>query len=78
MSLNVTPTARVSAQLVKVDGSTIDFQSVEFFRLRGMIWVRGQHFEPASIAEVVIDGRRRLVKSIENKDSVCEILFESE
>ena len=76
--MNATPTARVDVQLVKSDGTTINVQSVEFFRVSGMIWLRGIRFEQNSIVEVVIGESRRSVKTIENKEQVCEIRLELE
>ena len=73
-----TPTERVNAQLVQADGTTINVPLVEFFRVRGMIWLRGHRFEPNSIVEVVVGGRRRFVKTIVNREQLCEILLESE
>jgi hypothetical protein len=74
--LNVAPTSRVDAQLVMADGTTTNVESVEFFSGHGMVWLRGQNFEQGSIVEVVISGRRRSVKTIENKDQVCQIRLE--
>ncbi|MEX3960136.1 hypothetical protein [Trinickia sp. EG282A] len=74
--MSATPTSRVDAQLVMADGTTINVESVEFFGGHGMIWLRGRKIEEGSIVEVVIDGRQRSVKSIENKQQVCDIRLE--
>ncbi|WP_062175024.1 hypothetical protein [Burkholderia sp. PAMC 26561] len=76
--MNATPTSRVSAQLVKADGTTINVPSVEYFSVRRMIWLRELRFDPNSIVEVVIGDRHHLVKTIKNKEQVCEIMLESE
>ncbi|WP_176060231.1 hypothetical protein [Paraburkholderia sp. BCC1876] len=73
-----TPTSRVDVQLLMADGTATNVSSVEFFGGRGMIWLRGHEFAQGSVVGVVIDGRRRTVKAIENKAQVCEIRLERE
>ncbi|WP_162878122.1 hypothetical protein [Trinickia diaoshuihuensis] len=76
--MSATPTSRVDAQLVMADGTTASVKAAEFFGGHGMLWLRGQVFESGSIVEVEIDGHRRSVRSIENKEQVCEIRLERE
>jgi hypothetical protein len=55
------------------DGTVTNVKSVEFFPRASMVWLRGQSFENGSIVEVMINGHRRSVESIENKKQVSEI-----
>jgi len=66
------PTTRQKAVLVQKDGSCVTY-GAEFFSKRKMIWLRNVSIVPDSLKEIRIQDRIFSIKSVENKDQICEI-----
>ncbi|MBN3729457.1 hypothetical protein [Burkholderia sp. Tr-20390] len=72
-----TPTSQVPVEIVRADGTVIRIGRAEHFEVSHRIWIRDLDLDLSGAESVRIADTTWLIKSIERRTQVLEVLLES-